>query len=154
MTEPISTLESQLDADLKQAMRDRNNVAKIALRAVKTAVTEARKAGTDHSISEEQIQATIHKEVKRRRDSAAEYTRLGAADKAAAELAEVTILEKYLPQQLDEAAVETIVRDAIAETGATSMRELGKVMAATMPRVQGVADGKLVSQIVRRLLNG
>ena len=154
MTEPTSTLESQLDADLKQAMRDRNDVAKIALRAVKTALTEARKAGADHAISEEQIQSTIHKEVKRRRDSAAEYSRLGAEERAAAELAEVAILEKYLPQQLDEAAVEEIVREVIAETGATSMRELGKVMSATMPRVQGVADGKLVSQIVRRLLNG
>lgn len=154
MTEATSTIESQLDTDLRQAMRDRNDVAKIALRAVKTALTEARKAGADHTLSEEQILTTIHKEVKRRRDSAAEYSRLGADDKALAELAEVTILEKYLPQQLDEAAVEVIVRDVIAETGATSLRELGKVMAATMPRVQGVADGKLVSQIVRRLLNG
>ncbi len=152
MTEATSTLESQLDADLKQAMRDRNDVAKIALRAVKTALTEARKAGADHTISEEQIQSTIHKEVKRRRDSAAEYSKLGAEERAVAELAEVAILEKYLPQQLDEAAVEEIVREVIAETGATSMRELGKVMSATMPRVQGVADGKLVSQIVRRLL--
>jgi len=154
MTEAISTLESQLDADLKQAMRDRNDTAKIALRAVKTVLAEARKVGTDHSISEEQVQSIIHKEVKRRRDSAAEYTQLGSKERADAELAEVAILEKYLPQQLDEAAVEAIVREVIAETEATTMRDLGKVMSATMPRVQGVADGKLVSQIVRRLLNG
>ncbi len=154
MTEQTSTLQSQLDADLRQAMRDHNDVAKIALRAVKTALTEARKAGADHTISEEQIQSTIHKEVKRRRDSATEYSKLGAEDRAAAELAEVAVLEKYLPKQLDEAAVEVIVREVIAATGATSIRELGKVMSATMPRVQGVADGNMVSQIVRRLLAG
>lgn len=152
MTEKQPHLEEQLEADLRQAMRDRNNVAKIALRAVKTSLTEAKKSGTDHELSEDQILATIQKEVKRRRDSAAEYEKLGATDKADAEMAEVVILERYLPQQLSEAEVEEIVRTVIAEIGATSPRELGKVMAATMPRVQGVADGKIVNQIARRLL--
>jgi uncharacterized protein YqeY len=152
MTETTNTLEAQLEADLRQAMRDRNDTAKIALRAVKTALTEARKAGADHSLSDEQIVSTIQREVKRRRETAAEFAKLGANDKAEAELAEVAVLDKYLPQQLDEAAVEEFVRAAIAETGATSARELGKVMAAVMPRVQGVADGKVVNQIARRLL--
>ncbi|MEZ4676056.1 MAG: GatB/YqeY domain-containing protein [Caldilineaceae bacterium] len=154
MTESISTLEHRLDSDLKQAMRDRNDVAKLALRAVKTALTEARKSGADHSLTDEQIQLLIQREVKRRRDAAAEYEKLGAPDKALAEQAEVAVLEKYLPEQLDEAAVESIVRTVIAEIGATSMSEMGKVMSATMPRVQGVADGKMVNQIVRRLLAG
>ena len=152
MTDTQITIEQQIEADLRQAMRDRNDVAKIALRAVKTSLTEARKAGADHALSAEQILATIQREVKRRRDSAEEYTKLGATDKADAELAEVAVLEKYLPQQLSEAEIEVIVREVIAETGATSARELGKVMAATMPRVQGVADGKAVNQVARRLL--
>lgn len=153
MSTTTNDLESLLDADLKQAMRERNDVAKLALRAVKTALTEARKSGADHSLTEQQIQATIYKEVKRRRDSAAEYEKVGATDNAAAELAEVVVLEKYLPKQLSEAEVEIIVREVIAETEATSMRDMGKVMSATMPRVEGVADGKLVNQIVRRLLS-
>jgi len=153
MTATHATIEEQLEADLRQAMRDRNNVAKIALRAVKTALTEARKAGTDHILSDEQILLTIQREVKRRRDSAEEYTKYGAPEKADAELAEVAVLEKYLPQQLSEAEVETIVRAVIAEVGATSASELGKVMAATMPRVQGVADGKIVNQVARRILS-
>ena len=152
MTESTNTLEAQLEADLRQAMRDRNNTAKIALRAVKTTLTEARKAGADHALSDEQIVMLIQREVKRRRESAAEFAKLGAPDKAEAELAEVAVLDKYLPQQLDEAAVEVLVREAIAQIGATSPRELGKVMAAVMPRVQGVADGKVVNQIARRLL--
>ncbi|MCB0060822.1 MAG: GatB/YqeY domain-containing protein [Caldilineaceae bacterium] len=152
MSTQSSELETRLDADLKQAMRDKDTVAKLALRAVKTALTEARKAGVDHTLTEEQVQATIYKEVKRRRDSAAEYEKVGASTNAAAEMAEVAVLEQYLPRQLDEAEVEAIVRDVIAEVGATSMRDMGKVMAATMPRVQGVADGKLVNQVVRRLL--
>ncbi|MCB0186550.1 MAG: GatB/YqeY domain-containing protein [Caldilineaceae bacterium] len=152
MTEKQSTIEQQLETDLRQAMRDRNDIAKIALRAVKTALTEARKAGADHHLSDDQILAPIQREVKRRRDTAAEYRKLGAADKADAELAEVTILEKYLPRQLTEAEIEVIVREVIAETGATSASELGKVMAATMPRVQGVADGRAVNQVARRLL--
>ena len=75
-------------------------------------------------------------------------------DKAAAELAEVAILEGYLPRQLSEAEVETIVREVIAEVGATSPRELGKVMAAAMARMQGVTDGRMVNGVARRLLSG
>lgn len=146
-------LESRLDADLKQAMRDRNDVAKLALRAVKTALTEARKSGDEHELTQEQVQATIYKEVKRRRDSAAEYEKVGASENAAAEMAEVAVLEQYLPRQLDEAEVEEIVRTVIAEIGASSMADMGKVMSATMPRVQGVADGKMVNQVARRLLS-
>lgn len=147
-------LQIQIETDLKQAMRERNDVAKLALRAVKTALTEASKAGDNHQLSQEQVLATIQKEVKRRRDTAAEFEKFGAADKAAAELAEVAILEHYLPRQLSEAEVEAIVRAVIAEIGATSQRELGKVMSAAMPRVQGIADGRMVNGVARRLLNG
>ena len=147
-------LLTQIDNDLKQAMRDRNDVAKLALRAVKTALTEASKASEDHQLAPEQVLSIIQKEVKRRRDSAAEYEKYNAPDKAAAELAEVAILEGYLPRQLSEAEVETIVREVIAEVGATSPRELGKVMAAAMARMQGVTDGRMVNGVARRLLSG
>ena len=152
-----NSLIARIDADLQQAMRDKNSTVKLALRAVKTALTEASKATPDQSMgnesmTDEQVQAVIQKEAKRRRDAAAEYVKHGAAERAEAERAELTVLEQYLPQQLDEHEIEAIVRVVIDELGATSMREMGSVMSATMPRVAGLADGKAVSQVVRRLL--
>ena len=148
-----TTLQERLNADLKQAMLARNEVAKLALRSVKTALTMLATSGANHDLSEAQVVATIRKEVKQRRDSATEYERLGAPEKAAAELAEVAVLEQYLPVQMGEAQIEEIVRAVIAETGATSPRELGKVMAAAMERAKGQADGKAVNQVARRLLS-
>jgi len=147
------TLSERIDADLKQAMRDRKEVDKMALRALKTALTMARTATANHDLTEAEVQTVIQKEAKRRRDTAAEYERLGAPDKAAAELAELPILERYLPRQLSEAEVETIVREVIAEKGATSIKEMGSVMSGVMARVTGVSDGKVVNGIVRRLLS-
>ncbi len=147
------TLSERIDADLKQAMRDRKEVDKMALRALKTALTMARTATANHDLTEAEVQTVIQKEAKRRRDTAAEYERLGAPDKAAAELAELPILERYLPRQLSEAEVEVIVREVIAEKGATSIKEMGSVMSGVMARVTGVSDGKVVNAIVRRLLS-
>ena len=146
-------LSERIEADLKQAMRDRKEVDKMALRALKTALTMARTATANHDLTEAEVQTVIQKEAKRRRDTAAEYERLGAPDKAAAELAELPILERYLPRQLSEAEVEVIVREVIAEKGATSMKEMGGVMSGVMARVTGVSDGKVVNGIVRRLLS-
>lgn len=146
-------LSERIEADLKQAMRDRKEVDKMALRALKTALTMARTATANHDLTEAEVQTVIQKEAKRRRDTAAEYERLGAPDKAAAELAELPILERYLPRQLSEAEVEVIVREVIAEKGATSMKEMGSVMSGVMARVTGVSDGKVVNGIVRRLLS-
>src|SRR4051812_649469 len=146
-------LQARIEADLKQAMRDRNEVEKMALRALKTSITLARTATDNHPLTEAEILTVIQKEAKRRRDTAAEYERLGAADKAAGELAELPVLERYLPPQLNEAELEAIVRTVIAEKGATSLKDLGSVMAGVMARVTGVADGKAVNQIVRRLLS-
>ena len=149
---PGDDLQSRIDADLKQAMRERDEVTKLTLRAVKTALTEARTSGAQHELSAEEVLAVVQKEAKRRRDAAAEYQRLGDANRADAELVELAVLERYLPRQLSEAEVEVIARRVIAELGATSPKQMGAVMAALMPEVKGEADGKLVSQVVRRLL--
>ncbi len=147
-----SSLWSRIDADLKDAMRAQDTITKLALRSVKTALTEASKAGADHELSDDQVVGVIQREAKRRRDAAAEYTRLSALDHAAQEEAELAVLERYLPRQLGEIEIEVLARDVIAATGATSARDLGKVMPVLMGRVAGSADGKLVSQVVRRLL--
>jgi uncharacterized protein YqeY len=146
-------LQERIEADLKQAMRDRNEVDKLALRNVKTAITLARTATANHNLSEAEILAVLQKEAKRRRDTAIEYERLGASKQAEGELAELAVIERYLPRQLNETELEEIVRAVIAEKGATSMKEMGAVMSGVMARVTGVADGKAVNQIVRRLLS-
>jgi hypothetical protein len=147
-----SSLWSRIDADLKDAMRAQDTITKLALRSAKTALTEASKAGADHTLSDDQVVGVIQREAKRRRDAAAEYTQLGALENAAQEEAELAVLERYLPRQLGEIEIEVLARDVIATTGATSARDLGKVMPVLMARVAGIADGKLVSQVVRRLL--
>jgi uncharacterized protein YqeY len=152
VTMPGDDLQSRIDADLKQAMRERDEVTKLTLRAVKTALTEARTSGAQHELSADEVLTVVQKEAKRRRDAAAEYERLGDANRASAELVELAVLERYLPRQLSEAEVEVIARRVIAGLGATSPKQMGAVMAALMPEVKGEADGKLVSQVVRRLL--
>jgi uncharacterized protein YqeY len=152
MSADQTELEARIDADLKQAMRSQDTIAKLALRAVKTALTEATKTGTDHDLTEEKVMAVIQREAKRRREAAAEYDKVGATAPAEQERAELAVLERYLPRQLSEAEVEALARTVIAEVGASSPRDLNKVMPVMMARVAGVSDGKVVSQVVRRLL--
>lgn len=153
-TQSQASIQARIDADLHEAMRAQDTIAKLALRAVKTALTEASKAGANHELDDNQVIGVIQREAKRRREAAAEYMRVGARALAAQEEAELAILERYLPRQLDEAEIEAMARQVIAETGAASARELGKVMPVLMARLGGAADGKLASQVVRRLLGG
>lgn len=154
MTQAQESLAERITRDLQQAMRDRDDVAKITLRSAKTALTEAARTGQQHELSEEEAMSVIQREAKRRREAAHEYERVGAQERAASELAELAVLERYLPRQLGTAEIENIARTVIAETGASSPRDIGRVMPAAMERVKGAADGKVVSQIVRRLLGG
>jgi uncharacterized protein YqeY len=153
MTTPTMTLAEQIDADLKQAMRDKDEIAKLALRAAKTALVEARTATANHALGDAEAIAVLQKLAKRRRDTAAEYEKLGVAERAQSELAEMAVLERYLPRQLSEGEIEEIARIVIAQKGATSLREMGSVMGAVMEQVAGRADGKAVNQVVKRLLS-
>ncbi|MFN2204041.1 MAG: GatB/YqeY domain-containing protein [Caldilineaceae bacterium] len=152
MTQENLPLSEQIDRDLQQAMRDRDDVAKIALRSVKTALTEAAKAGESHNQSEEEVLSVIQKQAKQRRDAASEYERVGAQNRAEEERAELAVLERYLPRQLSESEIEAVVRSVIQETGASSMQDMGRVMSAAMAQLKGKADGKVVNQTVRRML--
>ena len=147
------SLAVRIDEDLKTAMRARDEVTKLTLRAVKTALTEASIGGTDrHAVDEAGALAVVQREAKRRRDAAAEYEKAGSPERAAQELAELAVLERYLPRQLTEAEIEEIARDVIAQVQAQSMADMGQVMSAIMPRVAGVADGRAVNQVIRKLL--
>lgn len=152
------SLQQQISEDLKKAMLERNNVAKLALRAVKTAVTEEVKSGknelgADGELADEAVQDIIQRQAKRRREAAAEFEKAGKTDRANEELAELKILEVYLPQQLSESEISEIVQSVIAEIGASSMKDMGQVMSAAMEKVAGRADGKVVNQVARAHLS-
>jgi uncharacterized protein YqeY len=154
MSQAKTPLEIQIDLDLKDAMRNKDNVAKLVLRSVKTALTEeAKSTSQDTVLSEDEVMDVIQREAKRRRDAAAEYEKAGRSDRAAEEMAELTVLERYLPQQLSEEEIRVLATEVIAEIDATSMRDMGAVMSAIMPRVAGRADGRRVNQVVRSLLS-
>jgi len=147
------TLEERLDADLKEAMRSGDTTRKLAIRAVKTAIMEARVSGQEqHALSEEEVQRIILKQVKQRRDSAAEFARGGRDDLIAKEEAEIKVLEAYLPNMMDEAEIRARVQAVIAELGVTDMKGMGPVMKRLTAELRGLADGQLVNRIVREQL--
>lgn len=141
----------KLLADIKTAMKDRDMDTLTALRTlhalVKDGTTNAGKDPTDEAVS-----AIVAKALKQLADSQDQFTKAGRTDLAEKASREIALYKKYQPEQLDAAAVETIVREAIAETGATSKKDMGKVIQAAMAKAKGRADGKTVSQSVARLL--
>jgi uncharacterized protein YqeY len=140
-----------LQADLTQAIRDRDELRRDTLRmAVAAAYNQSKAARRD--LSDDEVAKVLAREVKTRRESVDAYSNAGRTDAAQREQAEIEVLARYLPSQIPEDEVTALARQAIAEVGATSPREMGRVMAALMPRVAGRAEGKLVSSIVAREL--
>jgi uncharacterized protein YqeY len=148
------TLEEQLNADLKEAMRAGDEPRKLAIRAVKTAVTEAKVSGAQlHELTDAEVMAIIGKQIKQRRDSIAIFQTAGRQDLVAAEEAELAVLERYLPAQLDEAAIRERASAVIAELGVTDMKGIGPVMKRLSTELRGQADGQTINRIVRELLS-
>lgn len=148
-----ANIQERIDADLKEAMRARDEVRKLALRAAKTAITQARKeADASATLSDDELVEVIARVAKQRRDAVAEYEKAGREDLAGQERAELAVLEAYLPAQLSEAELEALVREVVAETGATSLQEMGKIMPLALARAEGRADGRAINQMVRRVL--
>ena len=141
----MSVLE-EVQAHTKDAMRagDRERVG--ALRMIMNELQKAEKEGGDDEI------AVLQRERKRRLESAEAYREAGRDDLAEGEEREAKIIEAYLPQQLSDEELRAIVGDVVAETGASSPKEMGQVMSQVMPKVQGRADGKRVSAVVKELL--
>jgi len=147
-------ISEQINEDLKQAMRDKNKIKLEALRAVKTAFTlERTNKGTDAVLSEDEELKILQKLVKQRKDSASEYKAQNRADLAEKEEEEAGFIEEYLPEQLSEEEIEAKVKEVIAQTGASSMKEMGKVMGMASKQLAGKADNKIVSEIVKKLLS-
>lgn len=148
------TLEQQIQEDIKAAMKARDSVAMNAVRAVKGEILLFKTAeGGSGEVTDEDVLKMIRKLVKQRRESAEQYVAAGRKELADNELAEAAVIEKYLPKQLSEAEVETKVKEIIAALGATSLKEMGKVMGAANAALAGQADGRTISGIVRKLLS-
>ena len=144
-------LQQQLSVDLKDAMRSRDERRKLAIRAVRAAITNA-EVERRRSLTEDEILALVAREVKQRRESITYFQEGGREDLVAQEQAEIDALEKYLPRQLSTEEIRSEAQRVIEEVGATSPRDMGRVMREVMPAMRGRADGGQVSQIVRELL--
>ena len=148
------SLQTKVMEALKEAMKAKDTVALESLRAIKSAILLARtEAGASEELSEADELKLLQKLVKQRKDSAALYTQQGRNDLAEPELAQMTVIEKFLPAQLSEAEVEEALKGIIAQVGATSPKDMGKVMGAATKQLAGKADGKLMSDIVKKLLS-
>ena len=147
------SLQKQIMEELKMAMKSKDTLALQALRAVKSAFLLAKtETGAGDDLTEDQEMKIIQKQVKQRKDSAAIFIDQGRQDLADPELAEIAVLEKFLPEALSEDAIEKVVLDTIAKTGAEGMKDMGKVMGMVSKQLAGQADGKTISGIVRKNL--
>ena len=147
------TLFDQISEDIKEAMKARDKVRLETLRNIKKVFLEAKTApGANDTLEDDAALKIIAKLAKQGKETAVTYTQAGRQDLADAELAQVAVIEGYLPKQLTEEEITAIVKTIIAETGATSMKEMGKVMGIANKQMTGKADGRVISGIVKALL--
>ncbi|MBS1510873.1 MAG: GatB/YqeY domain-containing protein [Bacteroidetes bacterium] len=146
-------LEQQIMAEMKEAMKAKDEATLRGLRAIKAEIIKAKtEPGANGEIDEATELKFLQKMMKQRRDSLDIYEKQGRADLAAKEKEEMAVIEKFLPKQLDEAAIKEAVAKIIAETGASSPADMGKVMGAANKQLAGQADGKTISAVVKELL--
>ncbi|MCR5520261.1 MAG: GatB/YqeY domain-containing protein [Bacteroidales bacterium] len=147
------TLEQQIQEDIKTAMKAKDSVALAATRAVKGEILLFKTAeGGNGKVTDGDILKMVQKLIKQRKEAAEQFSAAGRQELADNELAEAAALEKYLPKQLGPAEVEAKVREIIAQTGASSIRDMGRVMGTATKALAGQTDGKSISEIVKRLL--
>ena len=147
------SLSTQIMEHIKDAMRAKDTVALEALRAIKSELLLAQTAsGNKEDISEAEEIKLLQRLVKTRKDSANIFTEQNRMDLAEPELAQIAVIEKFLPAQLSEAEVEVVVAKIIAETGASGIASMGKVMGIASAQLGGTAEGKTISTIVKKLL--
>ncbi len=147
------SLQSDVMTALKEAMKSKDKVALEALRAIKSALLLAQTSGADSTINEADELKILQRLVKQRKDSAAIYIEQGRQDLAEPELAQVKIIAPFLPEQMSPEELEKIILDIIQQTGASTMKDMGKVMGMASKQLAGKADGKAISTIVKKLLS-
>ncbi len=147
-------MEKQIQADMVAAMKAKETVRLASLRAIKAAIMLAKTAeGSTGEIDDAGIVKIIQKLVKQRKESAQQYNDAGRPELADNELAEAACMEIYLPKQLSEAEVEARLAEIIAEVGATQPSDMGKVMGVATKRLAGLAEGRMISTLVKKLLS-
>jgi uncharacterized protein YqeY len=147
---PVS-LRNRLDEELKAAMRSSDAMRRDSLRMVLAAVQRAEKEGK-HELADDEMVGILTRELKVRRESVDTFRAGGREDLVAKEEAAIAVVSEFMPQPLSETELRALVEQAIAETGAASPRDMGKVMGRLSPKTRGRADGKVVSQLVTQLL--
>jgi len=145
-------IKDQLNSDIVKAMKSGDKATTETLRGLKSAIKYA-EIDIGHDLDNEETLTVIAKQAKQRRDSITEFKKAGRNDLVEKETTELALLEKYLPAQLSEDDIEKVVQAVIAELGVTDMKGMGQVMQRTMADLKGQADGKIVNQIVRKLLS-
>lgn len=152
-------LKARITSDIKQALKGGDRTKVSALRMVSARILEKEvelrsSKGRDYSLNDEETTSVITTYAKQRRQSIKSYRQAEREDLAAQEAKELEILQEYLPKQLSESEIETLVEEAILEAGASSPTDMGNVMRVLMPKLKGAADGKVVNGIVRHKLSG
>ena len=148
------SLSTQVMSAMKEAMKAKDQNALASLRAIKSAILLAQtETGSKEELSEDQELKILQKLVKQRKDSATIFKEQGREDLAEPELAQAAVISKFLPEQLSEEEVAKVVEEIIANTGASSMKDMGKVMGKASAKLAGKADGKLISTIVKSKLS-
>ena len=147
------SLQKQVMDKMKEAMKAKDTIALQALRAVKSAFLLAKtESGVQAELTEEQELKIIQKQVKQRKDSAAIFVEQGRQDLAEPELAELAVLEQFLPESLSDEEIEKIVKTTIANENASGMQDMGKVMGIVSEKLAGQADGKTIATLVKKNL--
>jgi uncharacterized protein len=153
------SIREQLELDMKQAMRSREPERLTCIRMLRSKLQEREvqlrsKHGREYVLTEDEARSVVAAYAKQRRDSIDGYRQGGREELAQAEERELTMVQSYLPQQLGEEELRAMVREAVAEAGVSSARDIGAVMKLLTPRTRGRADGKLVNALVREALAG
>lgn len=143
----------KINTDLKTAMKAKDKDTMRTLRAIKSAILLANTDGSGDEMTEERGVKILQKLLKQRKESLDIYSKQGRDELAATEQAEISVIERYLPEAMSEEEVEKAVQGIITETGATSMQDMGKVMGMATKKLAGQADGRVISGIVRKLLS-
>ncbi len=147
------SIKEQLVADLKTAMKEKDAVRKDTIQLVRSGILQIEK-DQKIELDEEGVMEVITKQLKIRRDSIPEYEKSGRDDLVEKLNQEMKILLGYLPEQLSETEIQTIVEEAVLAVGATSIKDMGKVMEMITPKVKGRADNKIVGSLVKKMLQG
>lgn len=146
------SLAEQINKDFKEAMRAKDELRLSCLRMLKTAIKN-KQVEKQRELKDEEIQSVIASLVRKSKEAVEEFTKGGRQDLAEKEAREVEVFSKYLPEQLSEDEIVSVLRDIISEINATSPKDMGRVMKAAMTKLAGKADGRVVSGIAKRLLD-